>query len=72
LTRNERAIQEKSMAMKKRLNHPDHVVDELIEGYVLANPRLVRKHPRVNAIIRADAPVAAIAALKQEAGKEAG
>ncbi len=46
------------MVMKKLINHPDYVVDELIEGYVLANPKLVRKHPRVNAIIRADAPVA--------------
>ena len=44
--------------MKKLINHPDHVVNELIEGYILANPKLVRKHPRVNAIIRADAPVA--------------
>ena len=46
------------MTMKKLINHPDRVVDELIEGYVLANPKLVRKHPRVNTIIRADAPVA--------------
>ena len=46
------------MVMKKLINHPDCVVDELIEGYVLANPKLVRRHPRVNAIIRADAPVA--------------
>jgi dihydroxyacetone kinase-like protein len=46
------------MAMKKLINHPDHVVDELIEGHVLANPKLIRKHPRVNAVIRVDAPVA--------------
>ncbi len=46
------------MVMKKLINHPDHVVDELVEGYVLANPKLVRRHPRVNAILRADAPVA--------------
>ena len=45
------------MIAKKLINHPDNVVDELIEGYVLANPRLVRKHPRVNAVIRSDAPV---------------
>jgi phosphoenolpyruvate---glycerone phosphotransferase subunit DhaK len=45
------------MAMKKLINHPDRVVDELIEGCVLANPKLVRKHPRVNAVIRVDAPV---------------
>jgi phosphoenolpyruvate---glycerone phosphotransferase subunit DhaK len=46
------------MIPKKLINHPDAVVDELIEGYVLANPRLVRKHPRLNTIIRIDAPVA--------------
>jgi phosphoenolpyruvate---glycerone phosphotransferase subunit DhaK len=46
------------MTMKKLINTPENVVDELIEGYVLANPKLVRKHPRVNAIIRTDAPVA--------------
>jgi phosphoenolpyruvate---glycerone phosphotransferase subunit DhaK len=46
------------MIAKKLINHPDNVVDELIEGYVLANPRLVRKHPRVNSVIRTDAPIA--------------
>jgi phosphoenolpyruvate---glycerone phosphotransferase subunit DhaK len=46
------------MAMKKLINHPDRVVDELIEGYLLANPKLVRKHSRVNTVIRADAPIA--------------
>jgi len=46
------------MAMKKLINNPERVVDELIEGFVLANPGLVRKHPSVNAVIRSDAPVA--------------
>ncbi len=46
------------MAMKKLINNPERVVDELIEGFVLANPGLVRKHSSVNAVIRSDAPVA--------------
>jgi dihydroxyacetone kinase-like protein len=46
------------MAMKKLINDPFDVVDELLEGLALANPRLVRKHPAVTAIIRKDAPVA--------------
>ena len=45
------------MVMKKLINDPDKVVDELIEGFVMANPGLIRKHPRVNAVIRHDAPV---------------
>jgi len=45
------------MVMKKLINEPDNVVDELIEGYVLANSKLIRRHPHVNAIIRTDAPV---------------
>jgi dihydroxyacetone kinase-like protein len=46
------------MVMKKLINDPMDVVDELVEGFALANERLVRKHPRVNAIVRNDAPVA--------------
>jgi dihydroxyacetone kinase-like protein len=45
------------MAMKKLINAPENVVDELIEGYVLANSHLVRRHSGVNAVIRTDAPV---------------
>jgi len=46
------------MAMKKLINDPMDAVDELVEGFALANERLVRKHPRVNAVMRHDAPVA--------------
>jgi dihydroxyacetone kinase-like protein len=45
------------MAMKKLINDPRNVVQELIEGFVLANGAQVRKHPKVNAVIRRDAPV---------------
>jgi dihydroxyacetone kinase-like protein len=43
--------------MKKLINDPRSVVQELIEGFVLANEHTVRKHPTVNAVIRRDAPV---------------
>jgi dihydroxyacetone kinase-like protein len=45
------------MGMKKLINNPSDVVDELVEGFVLANEHLVRKHPVLNAVIRNDAPV---------------
>ncbi len=45
------------MPMKKLINDPRNVVQELVEGFVLANEGSVRKHPRVNAVIRRDAPV---------------
>jgi dihydroxyacetone kinase-like protein len=45
------------MAMKKLINDPRNVVQELIEGFVLANERGVYKHPSVNAVARKDAPV---------------
>jgi len=45
------------MVMKKLINDPRNVVQELIEGFVLANEKTLYKHPRVNAVIRKDAPV---------------
>jgi dihydroxyacetone kinase-like protein len=45
------------MAMKKLINDPRNVVQELVEGFILANELKLRKHPRVNAVIRRDAPV---------------
>jgi len=43
--------------MKKLINDPRHVVQELMEGFVLANERKVRMHPKVHAVIRREAPV---------------
>lgn len=43
--------------MRKIINEPDHFVDEMIEGIILANPSMVRLadgQPRV--LVRADAP----------------
>jgi dihydroxyacetone kinase-like protein len=45
------------VGMKKLINDPFNVVQELVEGFALANERLVHKHPHVNAVIRNDAPV---------------
>lgn len=45
------------MLMKKLINDPKNVVQELIEGFVLANEDKVHKHNTVNAVIRNDAPV---------------
>ena len=45
------------MVMKKLINDPRSAVQELIEGFVLANEQTVRKHPKVNAVIRRDAPI---------------
>ena len=45
------------MVMKKLINDPRNAVQELIEGFVLANERSVFKHPKVNAIIRRGAPI---------------
>ncbi len=45
------------MVMKKLINDPKDVVQELIEGFVLANEDKVHKHKTVNAVIRNDAPV---------------
>jgi len=44
------------MAMKKLINDPRNVVQELIEGFVLANEGKLYRHPAVNAVIRKDAP----------------
>jgi dihydroxyacetone kinase-like protein len=45
------------MAMKKLINDPRNAVQELIKRFVLANERKLYKHPKVNAVIRKDAPV---------------
>ena len=46
------------MAMKKLINKAEDVVDELVEGFAMAYPTLVRKHPDLNVVFRADAPLA--------------
>lgn len=37
--------------MRKIINEPDHVVDEMMEGYTSAYSRYYEKHPEVNGVI---------------------
>ncbi len=43
--------------MKKLINDPRNVVQELIEGFVLANEHAVYKLPQHNAVVRRGAPI---------------
>jgi len=45
------------MSMKKLINDPMNIADEIAEGFALAYSHLVRKHPQMNIIIRKDAPI---------------
>ncbi|MFC7443115.1 dihydroxyacetone kinase subunit DhaK [Laceyella putida] len=44
--------------MKKIINHPEQVVEEMIEGMVLAHPMRLRRVPETRVLVRKDAPVA--------------
>lgn len=48
---------------KKILNDPRKVVEEMIDGLVLANDGRVARLPGVNAVIRTDLPAAKVALL---------
>lgn len=37
--------------MRKIINHPDHVVKEMMEGYIGAYGRYFEKHPKVNGVL---------------------
>ena len=43
--------------MKKLINEPEAVVDEMLEGMVAAHPDYVRRLEGTNVLVRADAPV---------------
>lgn len=43
--------------MKKVINNPDQVVDEMLEGFVQAHDDLVKRLEGTNVIVRKDAPV---------------
>lgn len=45
------------VGMKKLINEPDAVVDEMLEGMVAAHPDYVRRLEGTNVLVRADAPV---------------
>ena len=43
--------------MKKLINDPDDVVDEMVEGMVAAYPDQIRQVPDTNVLVRKDAPI---------------
>ncbi|MGA8942998.1 MAG: dihydroxyacetone kinase subunit DhaK [Thermoactinomyces sp.] len=43
--------------MKKLINHPDAVVDEMLDGMAAAHPGLVKRLPNSSVIVRKNAPV---------------
>lgn len=43
--------------MKKLINHPEAVVDEMLDGMAAAHPHLVKRLPNSSVIVRKDAPV---------------
>src|ERR687893_729341 len=49
--------------MKKLINAPERVVEEMLRGMGLAHPELVRIIPEYGVVVRADAPVEGKVAL---------
>lgn len=49
--------------MKKIINQPENVVDEMLEGLALAYPQYVRRLEGFNVIVRADAPCDKVALI---------
>jgi dihydroxyacetone kinase-like protein len=54
--------------MKKLINAPERVVEEMLRGIGLAHPELVRIIPEHNVVVRADAPVQGKVALVSGGG----
>jgi dihydroxyacetone kinase-like protein len=54
--------------MKKLINAPERVVEEMLRGMGLAHPELVRVIPEYNVVVRADAPVDGKVALVSGGG----
>jgi hypothetical protein len=54
--------------MKKLINAPERVVEEMLRGMGLAHPGLVRIIPEYNVVVRADAPVEGKVALVSGGG----
>lgn len=49
--------------MKKLVNNPEVVVEEMLEGFVIAHPNHVKRVEGFNVVVRADAPVQGKVAL---------
>lgn len=43
--------------MKKLINHPEEVVQDMLAGFVAAHPKLVKQVPDTTVIVRADSPI---------------
>ncbi|WP_158737116.1 dihydroxyacetone kinase subunit DhaK [Alteribacillus sp. YIM 98480] len=43
--------------MKKLINHPEHVVDEMLEGIIAAHPEKLKRLSGLNVIVRKEAPI---------------
>ena len=43
--------------MKKLINEPEDVVDEMLDGMVAAHPQQVRRLDGIEVLVRADGPV---------------
>src|SRR5664280_554450 len=56
------------VTMKKIINEPLAVVDEMLEGLLLAHPQALRTAGSPRAIVRADAPVKGKVALATGGG----
>ena len=49
--------------MKKLINEADHVVEEMIEGMVMAHPDRIKRVEGTNVLVRKDAPVDKVAVI---------
>ncbi|HBM75009.1 MAG TPA: dihydroxyacetone kinase subunit DhaK, partial [Clostridiaceae bacterium] len=54
--------------MKKLINNPDLVVDEMLEGIEAAYPQYLKKLPGFNVLVRKDAPIVGKVALVSGGG----
>ncbi len=54
--------------MKKVINHPENVVDEMLEGIVKAHPEYVKRLDGFNVVVRANGPVKGKVALVSGGG----
>ncbi len=54
--------------MKKLINQPENVVEEMIEGIVLAHPEYVRKLKEFNVLVRKNSPITGKVALVSGGG----
>ena len=56
--------------MKKFINDPDDVVDEMLEGFLAVHKKYVRKLETARTVVRADAPVAGKVGIVTGGGSE--